>query len=77
MMLSRLGSERSISDIWSALGGELKPSLDLVIAVPFEAIAVAPSLFVRFTPRDPGIVARQAKRGRWKRALATKCLPGR
>jgi hypothetical protein len=49
-----LGSERSISDIWSALGGELKPSLDLVVVVPFEPqtlIAVgppvmeAPSLF--------------------------------
>ncbi|MYU50611.1 MULTISPECIES: Pvc16 family protein [Streptomyces] len=26
---------RSIADIWSALGGELKPSLDLVIMVPF------------------------------------------
>jgi hypothetical protein len=28
--------DRSISDIWSALGGELKPSLDLVLVVPFE-----------------------------------------
>jgi hypothetical protein len=27
-------SDRPLSDIWSALGGELKPSLDLVIAVP-------------------------------------------
>ncbi|MGX1851627.1 DUF4255 domain-containing protein [Streptomyces sp. NPDC055299] len=26
---------RSIADIWSALGGELKPSLDVVITVPF------------------------------------------
>lgn len=26
--------ERSISDIWSALGGELKPSLDLVVTSP-------------------------------------------
>jgi hypothetical protein len=49
------GQERSISDIWSALGGELKPSLDLVVVVPVEPtslIAVgppvleAPSLFV-------------------------------
>ncbi len=31
-----LAQERSISDIWSALGGELKPSLDLVLVVPFE-----------------------------------------
>jgi Pvc16 N-terminal domain len=49
-----LGSERSISDIWSALGGELKPSLDLVVVVPFEPqtlipvgppVMEAPSLF--------------------------------
>jgi hypothetical protein len=36
MTLARpLAAERSISDIWSALGGELKPSLDLVVCVPF------------------------------------------
>jgi hypothetical protein len=28
---------RSLAEIWSALGGELKPSLDLVITVPFPA----------------------------------------
>lgn len=28
--------ERSISDLWTALGGELKPSLDLVLIVPFD-----------------------------------------
>ena len=28
--------DRAISDIWSALGGELKPSLDLVINAPFD-----------------------------------------
>src|SRR5437588_11422345 len=27
-------SDRPLSDVWSALGGELKPSLDLVIAAP-------------------------------------------
>ncbi len=26
--------ERSLADIWSALGGELKPSLDLVVIAP-------------------------------------------
>lgn len=30
-----LPAERSLSDIWTALGGELKPSLDLVVRVPF------------------------------------------
>ncbi|MER5779575.1 DUF4255 domain-containing protein [Streptomyces sp. NPDC002039] len=28
---------RSLAEIWSALGGELKPSLDLVVTVPFPA----------------------------------------
>jgi len=28
--------DRSSSDVWSALGGELKPSLDLVVSVPVE-----------------------------------------
>ena len=28
---------RSLADIWSALGGELKPSLDVVITAPFPA----------------------------------------
>ena len=27
--------DRSLSDVWSALGGELKPSLDLGVTVPF------------------------------------------
>jgi hypothetical protein len=26
--------DRSFADVWSALGGELKPSLDLVVTVP-------------------------------------------
>ena len=30
-----LGPDRSIADIWSALGGEMKPSLDVVVTVPF------------------------------------------
>ncbi len=28
--------DRNISDVWSALGGELKPSIDLVITAPFD-----------------------------------------
>jgi hypothetical protein len=30
------GEDRSLTDVWSALGGELKPSLDLVIVAPLE-----------------------------------------
>jgi hypothetical protein len=31
--------DRALSDVWSALGGELKPSLDLVVTVPFDLTA--------------------------------------
>ncbi len=34
--------DRSISDLWTALGGELKPSLDLVISVPFDTARETP-----------------------------------
>jgi hypothetical protein len=30
--------DRSLSDVWSALGGELKPSLDLVVIAPFTVV---------------------------------------
>jgi hypothetical protein len=30
------GPDRSLSDIWSALGGELKPSLELQVIAPFD-----------------------------------------
>jgi len=44
--------ERAISDIWSALGGELKPSLDLVVLAPMMAGQVEPAAeLVRETPR--------------------------
>ena len=28
--------DRAVSDVWTALGGELKPSLDIVVTVPFD-----------------------------------------
>ena len=37
--------DRSVSDIWSALGGELKPSLDVVVTAPLpfgEPVAAGP-----------------------------------
>ena len=34
--------ERSLADIWSALGGELKPSLDLVVTAPIMVSHSAP-----------------------------------
>jgi hypothetical protein len=35
--------DRSISDVWSALGGELKASLDLVVNAPFEIRVAIPA----------------------------------
>jgi hypothetical protein len=35
--------DRSISDVWSALGGELKPSLDLVVNAPFDIKVAIPA----------------------------------
>ena len=35
--------DRSISDVWSALGGELKPSLDLIVNAPFEVKIAVPA----------------------------------
>jgi len=35
--------DRSISDVWSALGGELKPSLDLVVNAPFDVKIAIPA----------------------------------
>jgi hypothetical protein len=37
------GPDRSISDLWSALGGEMKPSLDLVLGVPVEPALTYPA----------------------------------
>lgn len=41
--------ERALADLWSALGGELKPSLDLVVTAPFDAgrvLAAGPPVLV-------------------------------
>lgn len=36
-------AERSIGEIWNALGGELKPSLELVIIAPFDIALALPA----------------------------------
>ena len=58
--------DRSISDVWSALGGELKPSLDLVVNAPVEAQLVAaagPPVLEepRFTVSRPGLSSEKVK----------------
>jgi hypothetical protein len=35
--------DRSFADVWSALGGELKPSLDIVVSAPVDAGASRPA----------------------------------
>ncbi|WP_449341960.1 Pvc16 family protein [Streptomyces aurantiogriseus] len=35
--------DRSFADVWSALGGELKPSLDLVVSVPLVGTGSVPA----------------------------------
>ena len=41
--------DRALADLWSALGGELKPSLDLVVTTPFDpnrVLAAGPPVLV-------------------------------
>jgi Pvc16 N-terminal domain len=52
--------DRSLADVWSALGGELKPSLDLVLTAPFDTKRVqeaGPPVFepprVELLPQNP------------------------
>ncbi|CAL9354082.1 hypothetical protein SUDANB120_00524 [Streptomyces sp. enrichment culture] len=52
---------RSPADVWSALGGELKPSLDVVIAVPFPVTPVYP---VGPPVTEGAVVAVRGKDGR-------------
>src|ERR1700693_3973847 len=62
--------DRSISDVWSALGGELKPSLDLVVNAPFEVkVAIANSRWGRARARREAAGAPQPlmTRSRWAR----------
>lgn len=56
---------RSLADIWSALGGELKPSLDVVVLTPFPVtpefpaappVTHQPDLDLRDRSHDPPVV---------------------
>ncbi len=62
--------DRSIADVWTALGGELKPSIDLVAIVPFvvdhhqEAgppVLEAPRLTLAARGAGPGKTARAGR----------------
>jgi hypothetical protein len=68
--------DRSISDVWSALGGELKPSLDLVVNAPVvvrvDEAAGPPVLEEpRFTLARPDAEAETTGRGKARRMVAS------
>jgi hypothetical protein len=44
--------DRAFADVWSALGGELKPSLDVVVSAPVDTGSVFPA----GPPADAGVV---------------------
>src|SRR3989454_9654345 len=80
--------DRSISDVWSALGGELKPSLDLVVNAPFEikvAMPAGPPVMEepKFTVARPdgeseAVAGQGARNGKGKRspaAIASSAKP--
>lgn len=46
-----LAEDRSISDLWTALGGELKPSLEVVVTAPVNAARTVPVLAPPVTER--------------------------
>jgi hypothetical protein len=68
-------ADRSLADVWSALGGELKPSLDVVLTTPFETGRVQPvgppvleePRITVVRPRADGASAETPTRGRRKR----------
>ncbi|MFE4372650.1 DUF4255 domain-containing protein [Streptomyces sp. NPDC056835] len=75
--------DRSFADVWSALGGELKPSLDLVISVPVTAsptYAVGPpvgdeGMRVHFGDRASDRASDRAREERARRPA--RAMPGR
>lgn len=59
--------DRPVSDVWSALGGELKPSLDLVVTAPMTAGVVTPAAPLVREPlhlRATDGTAQEERRGR-------------
>jgi hypothetical protein len=67
--------DRTLSDTWSALGGELKPSLDLVVTAPVDArglMPVAPLITEgpRLSVSSPGGAVEEAPVGPHRRAVA-------
>ncbi|MFE3141446.1 DUF4255 domain-containing protein [Streptomyces scopuliridis] len=67
--------DRSFADVWSALGGELKPSLDLVISVP---VTASPTYAAGPPVGDEGMRVHFGDRARKERPRRpTAPMPGR
>jgi hypothetical protein len=66
--------DRALSDVWSALGGELKPSLDLVVTVPVDRgiFDTAAPLVLEAPKFTVGSTATGAKESRAKNAKKKK-----
>ncbi len=52
-----MGQDRSIADVWSAMGGELKPSLDLVAIAPLDAAYTWPAAKPVLEPVSLGLAS--------------------
>jgi uncharacterized protein DUF4255 len=71
-------ADRNIADVWSAMGGELKPSLDLIVTAPLDierSLEVGPPVqevtFLELVKAEPGTIGK-GKNGKGpSRALAT------
>ncbi|GAA0600365.1 DUF4255 domain-containing protein [Kribbella sandramycini] len=51
--------DRSFADVWSALGGELRPSLDVVLSLPIEAGHPTPAGALTTTPLHVDLADRE------------------
>ena len=58
-------ADRNIADVWSAMGGELKPSLDLVVTAPLDierSLAAGPPVqetpFLELVKAEPGTIGK-------------------
>jgi hypothetical protein len=76
--------ERKIADTWSALGGELKPSLDVVVTAPLNiarSIAAGPPVLeeprLALVSTSPEIGGGEAARGKKRRAGGSGATPER
>jgi hypothetical protein len=56
-----MGQDRSIADVWSAMGGELKPSLDLIAIAPLDAAYTWPAAKPVLEPLSLGMASGDAE----------------